>query len=132
MHWYSHVRHQFISADFPEALLEGLKNRLRSAVSERIKRLKEFVEKNGGTDTATGRWPEFENCFTSGTGIEEIIPLRDSFLEIIASGIRKSGENYLTVIKNLEDEESNTGTQWLQGIVDAKTSEATRILVPGL
>ncbi len=132
MHWYSHVRHQFISADFPEALLHGLKKRLDSAVSERIKRLKEFVDKNGGTNTVTGRWPEFENCFISDAGMEEIIPLRDSFLEIIASGIRKSGKDYLTVIKNLKDEESNTGTQWLQRIVDAKTSEATKIMVSGL
>lgn len=128
MHWYSHVRHQFISADFPEALLDGLKKRLDSAVSERIKRFKEFVDKNGGTNTATGRWPEFENCFISTYGMEETIQLRDSFLEIIASGIRKSGKDYLTVIKNLQGEESNIGTQWLQGIVDAKTSEALKIL----
>jgi len=132
MHWYSHVRYQLISADFPEALLDGLKKRLDSAVSERLKRLKEFVDKNCETNTASDKWPEFKNCFISDSGMEEIIPLRDSFLEIIASGIRKYGKDYLTVIKNLNDEESNIGTQWLQGIVDTKTSEATRILVPGL
>jgi UDP-N-acetylglucosamine/UDP-N-acetylgalactosamine diphosphorylase len=126
MHWYSHVRLQFISADFPEALLEGLKKRLDSAISERIKRLKEFYEKNGLIEI--GRWSELESCFISGAGAEETIPLRDSFLEIIASGIRKSGKDYLTVIKNLKDEESNIGTQWLQGIVDTKTSEALKIL----
>ncbi|OQW97083.1 MAG: hypothetical protein BWK74_07120, partial [Desulfobacteraceae bacterium A6] len=131
MHWYSHVRYQLISADFPEALLDGLKKRLDSAVSERLKRLKEFVDKNCGTNTASDRWPEFKNCFISDSGMEEIIPLRDSFLEIIASGIRKYGKDYLTVIKNLNDEESNIGTQWLQGIVDTKTSEAAKIMVSG-
>jgi len=128
MHWYSHVRYQLISADFPEALLDGLKKRLDSAVSERLKRLKEFVDKNCGTNTASDRWPEFKNCFISDSGMEEIIQLRDSFLEIIAAGIRKYGKEYLTVIKNLNDEESNIGTQWLQGIVDTKTSETLKIL----
>lgn len=129
MHWYSHVRYQFISTDFPEALLEGLKEKLDSAISERIKRLKEFYEKNGLIEPVIGRWPELVSCFISDAGMEEIIPLRDSFLEMIASGIRKSGKDYLTVIKNLKDEESNIGTQWLQGIVDAKTSNTLKILI---
>ncbi len=126
--WYSHVRYQFISPEFPEALLEGLKKRLDSAVSERLKRLKEFYEKNGLAESVIGSWSELVSCFISGTVFEEINPLRDSFLEIIASGIRKSGKDYLTVIKNLKDEESNTGTQWLQGIIDAKTSVALKII----
>ncbi len=131
MHWYSHVRYQFISTDFPEELLDGLKKRLDSSVTERINRLKEFYEKNGLIESIIGRWSELENCFISTCGMEEILPLQDSFLEIIASGIRKFGKDYLTVIKNLKDEESNTGTQWLQGIVDTKTSEATKIMVSG-
>jgi len=131
MHWYSHVRYQFISTDFPEALLEGLKEKLDSAIAERIKRLREFCERNEKTCAAIGKWSEFGNCFISTYSMEETMPLRDSFLEIIASGIGKHGKEYLTVIKNLNDEESNTGTQWLQKIVDIKTSEATKIMVSG-
>lgn len=131
MEWYSHVRTQFISPGFPYALLEGLKEKLDSAVSERIRRFKEFHEKNGLIESVTGRWSELENCFISTCSTEETIKLRDSFLEIIDSGIRKSGKDYLMVIKNLKDEESNTGTQWLQEIVDDKTSEATKIMVSG-
>lgn len=131
-HWYSHIRQQFISDEFPDALLGGLKEKLKSAVSERIKRLKEFYEINNLIESETGKWSEFENSFTSGDGIEETIPLRDSFLEIIASGIMKSGKDYLTVINNLKEKESNIGTEWLQKIVDIKTSQATRILVSGL
>ncbi|MFH1977163.1 MAG: hypothetical protein ABIJ52_16695 [Pseudomonadota bacterium] len=129
MHWYSHVRSQFVSADFPEALLEGLKEKLDSAIAERMKRLREFCEKNEETGAATGKWSEFENCFISTCSMEETMPFRDSFIEIIASGIGKYGKEYLTVIKNLNDEESNTGTQWLQKIVDIKTSEALKILI---
>jgi len=128
MRWYLNVRHQFISADFPEALLDGLIKRLASAISERVKRLKDFYKKNGLIESLIGRWSELENCFISTCSTEETIKLRDSFLEIIASGIRESGKDYLTVIKNLKDEESNIGTQWLQEIVDTKTSEALKIL----
>jgi len=131
-HWYSYVRHQFISDSFPDALIDGLNKRLDSAISERIKRLKEFYEINGSIEPLKGRWPEFENCFISTYGIEETIPLRDSFLEIIISGIVRYGKEYLTVIKKLNDDESDIGTEWLQKIVNIKTAEATRILVPGL
>jgi bifunctional UDP-N-acetylglucosamine pyrophosphorylase / glucosamine-1-phosphate N-acetyltransferase len=129
--WYSSVRSQFVSSDFPDALLEGLKEKLDSAISERIKRLKEFHEINGLMESVEGGWNEFENSFGSDAGPEDIIRSRDSFLEIIASGIKKSGKDYLKVIKNLSDEESSTGTIWLQKIVDNKTSEATKIIVSG-
>lgn len=130
--WYLHVRSQFLSADFPEALLEGLKGKLNLAVSERMKRLKEFCEKNEKTGAAINRWSQFENCFESGASTEDSAPLRDNFLEIIDSGIMKYGKDYLTVIKNLKDEDSATGTNWLQEIVDSKTSEATKIIFSGL
>jgi len=129
MEWYSHVRTQFISPGFPDALLEGLKDKLDSAVSERIKRLKEFHEKNGLMKIVTERWSEFENSLRSDAGSEDIIPLRDSFLEIIASGIGNAGKEYITVINNLQDEDSNIGTNWLQKIVDIKTSEALKIIL---
>ncbi len=132
MHWYSHVRSQFISAEFPEALLKGLKDKLDSAIAERMIRLKEFCEKNEEIGAAIKKWSEFENCFKSSVGTEDSVPFRDNFLEIIASDIMEYGKDYLTIIKYLKDEESNKGTKWLQGIVDAKTSEATRILVSGL
>lgn len=128
MHWYSHVRSQFISADFPEDLLEGLKERLNSAIAERMKRLNEFCEKNEETGAAIINWTDFEMCFIPDEGLKDNIRLRDSFLEKIHSGIRESGKEYLTVIKNLKDEESAAGTSWLQGIVDAKTAEALKII----
>jgi UDP-N-acetylglucosamine/UDP-N-acetylgalactosamine diphosphorylase len=131
MHWYSNVRSQFLSADFPEALLEGMKEKLDSAIVERMIRLKEFCENNEETGAAINKWSEFENCFKSSAGIEHSVPLRDNFLEIIASDIMKYGKDYLTIIKYLKDEESNKGTKWLQGIVDVKTSEATKIMVSG-
>jgi len=128
MHWYSHVRSQFMSDDFPEALLEGLKEKLNSAIAERMKRLREFCEKNKETGAAINKWPEFEKYFEFEEDLNESIRQRDFFLEKINSGIRKSGKEYLIVIKNLKDEESNIGTQWLQGIVNVKISGALKIL----
>ncbi|MDQ1331011.1 MAG: hypothetical protein QG578_1276, partial [Thermodesulfobacteriota bacterium] len=91
MEWYSHVRSQFLSAEFPEALLKGMKEKLDSAIAERMKRLKGFCEKNEQSGGAINKWSEFEKCFTSVAGLEETIPLRDFFQEIITSGIGKYG-----------------------------------------
>jgi UDP-N-acetylglucosamine/UDP-N-acetylgalactosamine diphosphorylase len=134
MSWYSHVRSQFLSSDFPEALLEGLKEKLDSAIPERLNRLKEFCEINEGACAVTNRWPEFEKSFAFEDEPGEITRQKDLFLEIIDSSIRESGKDYLTVIRNLKNGESAIGTSWLQKIVDTKTYEAFKILkasVPG-
>jgi UDP-N-acetylglucosamine/UDP-N-acetylgalactosamine diphosphorylase len=131
MHWYSHVRYEFISADFPEPLLEGLKKKLDSAISERLKRLREFCEKNEDTAKSIQMWDEMKNCFASEERLDEAVKNRDLFLEKIHAGIMKSGKEYLSVIKNLKDDESSLGTNWLQAIVDIKTFLASNILVSG-
>ena len=43
--WYQQVRGLFISEDFPEALLNGLKEKLNCAISERMDRLEAFYNK---------------------------------------------------------------------------------------
>jgi len=43
--WYIHVRSLFVSDDFPAALHEGLLAVLAAGISERMKRLEEFVQK---------------------------------------------------------------------------------------
>ena len=49
-------------------------------------------------------------------------------LESISCGIKRSGKNYLLVIKNLEPSGTESGTKWLQGIVDHLTSEILTII----
>ncbi|MBU4420985.1 MAG: protein GlmU [Proteobacteria bacterium] len=114
MQWYLHVRSKFISDDFPDVLFDGLKEKLNMAIDERIRKLKDFCQNQ----------PDFY-------GIEESLnkmrlnegdrSLRDSFLKHIDSGIQKSGMNYISVIKGLENKSSELGTKWLQGIVDSVT-----------
>lgn len=131
MFWYSQVRSQFISLDFPETLLSGLKEKLNLAILERIKRLKELFDKTYDNNAVIERiWSEIENNFISEEDLPGLIPLKNSFLDIIYSGIKNFGKEYLPVIKNLSDEESNIGTQWLQGIVDIKTDTALKLLQP--
>lgn len=133
MLWYCHVRSQFISLDFPETLLTGLKEKLNLAIFERIKRLKEFFDKTYDNNTAINRiWPEIERCFISEEDLSELISLKNSFLNIIDSAIKRFGKEYLSVIKNLKDEESHIGTRWLQGIVDIKTAAVLKLLKPDL
>ncbi|MBU4420304.1 MAG: hypothetical protein KKH84_04775, partial [Proteobacteria bacterium] len=49
--------------------------------------------------------------------------LRDSFFKAIDFGIEKSGMNYISVIKELDNASSEIGTKWLQGIVDSVTED---------
>lgn len=121
MQWYLHVRSKFISDNFPDVLFEGLKEKLNMAIDERIRKLKDFCKNQ----------PDF-------VGIEEFFnkmrlnegdgSLRDTFLKHIDSGIQKSGVNYISVIKGLENKSSELGTKWLQGIVDSVTETIGRNL----
>lgn len=114
MQWYLHVRSKFISDDFPDVLFDGLKEKLNMAIDERIRKLKDFCQNQ----------PDFY-------GIEESLnkmrlnegdrSLRDSFLKAIDFGIEKSGMNYISVIKELDNASSEIGTKWLHGIVDNVT-----------
>jgi hypothetical protein len=54
--------------------------------------------------------------------------LRDRFLEIISNEVDQNGKHYLHVIKGLSPESSETGTRWLQGIVDDITNGAFQII----
>ena len=116
MQWYLHVRSKFISDDFPDVLFDGLKEKLNMAIDERIRKLKDFCQNQ----------PDFY-------GIEESLnkmrlnegdrSLRDSFFKAIDFGIEKSGMNYISVIKELDNASSEIGTKWLQGIVDSVTED---------
>ncbi|MBU1055191.1 MAG: protein GlmU [Proteobacteria bacterium] len=130
MSWYNNVRSQFVSSDFPETLLTGLQEKLNLAILERIKRLKELIDKTYDNKRKTSLiWPEIKRCFTTEENISsDMIDIKNSFLNIVDSAIKKYGKEYLLVIKNLTDEESDLGTQWLQSIVDIKTALALKLL----
>ena len=53
----------------------------------------------------------------------------DKFLETVHQGINTIGKDYIAVIQGLATADSETGTQWLQGIVDDIMTEAQKIIV---
>jgi UDP-N-acetylglucosamine/UDP-N-acetylgalactosamine diphosphorylase len=74
------------------------------------------------------RWPELKESFSVHRSAEDKEGLRDPFLEKIFSGIKTSGKDYISVIKGLDVEDTETGTRWLQGIVDRITAEILKII----
>jgi UDP-N-acetylglucosamine/UDP-N-acetylgalactosamine diphosphorylase len=147
-HWYNNVRSQFISVDFPQPLFDGLKEKLNMVFDERIKRFKDLCRKMHESGRANkkipnekasqqvlnqrnelyNRWPELEESFSVHRIAEDNEGLRDPFLEKIFSGIKTSGKDYISVIKGLDVEDTETGIRWLQGIVDRITAEFLMII----
>ena len=136
--WYNHIRSQFISNDFPEPLLDALKEKLTMAFDERIGRLKILSQKMPDSvkvyqkiskENASSRiiqqknefyikWTEIEDHLMSLTYIDVKENLRDRFVETIRLGIMNNGKSYISVITELKIEDKKYGTQWLQSIVD--------------
>jgi bifunctional UDP-N-acetylglucosamine pyrophosphorylase/glucosamine-1-phosphate N-acetyltransferase len=146
--WYHQVRSQFISNDFPELLFEALKEKLFLAMDERIGRLKALSQrmpdsaiayqkaagKNGSGVVVQQKhefyekWAELEGYFKSQKEIDIKTDAKDTFLEKIRKSISAVGKDYIDVIRNLEKEDKEQGTQWLQGIVDCITTDALNLM----
>jgi TPP-dependent indolepyruvate ferredoxin oxidoreductase alpha subunit len=147
--WYSQVRLQFISNEFPEPLFDALKEKLFWGMNERIGRLKALSQKmpdaviafqnaankNGSEVIAKQKhefhekWTELEEIFNSHTEITTVKEeVKDSFLDKIRIGIIDTGKDYISVIQNIKKEDKEQGTQWLQGIVDHIVANALKII----
>jgi UDP-N-acetylglucosamine/UDP-N-acetylgalactosamine diphosphorylase len=127
-HWYREIRALFVSAEFPQALLEGLLQVVHSAVSERMRRLKEFAEKlkAGGNPALADAWQEIEQEINSQKENGGDRRLRDCFKEKMSTVIARTGKDYIAAIQSLNAQESGQGTAWLQGIVDTAMGSALK------
>ncbi len=125
--WYLKVRSLFISDDFPQPLFEGLKNNIELAIGERIKRLGDYFRKLPDAALAN-RWDDLGTTLDTMQAFEGEQQAMDTFLEQISTAIRQYGSEYITIIKKLAPNDAETGTAWLQGIVDQVTSESTKTL----
>ncbi|MGB9500200.1 MAG: protein GlmU [Dissulfuribacterales bacterium] len=144
MHWYQHVRYLFVSDQFPQNLLDGLMQKLTLAINERIRRLDELLnkvsespgltnEKNikegdkkllRQTDEFVHYWPEIFDMIQSQQMTIGDEQLRNQFQSAIQTAINASGKDYLKVIKGLAENDTKTGSSWLQGIVDQMVENA--------
>lgn len=129
MQWYGQVRSRFVSDRFPNPLWEGLREKLEMAIAERIKRLRHFALKINDADETlppkkrelVDNWEDVEGVFGAQREFEGDVKLRDAFLESLEREIASHGKDYIGVIQGLDNEMSECGTQWLQGIVDHVT-----------
>ncbi|MEZ4524495.1 MAG: protein GlmU [Desulfobacterales bacterium] len=146
--WYAQVRSLFVSETFPQVLLDGLQEKISLGIAERIKRLKELAGKMPGSAAAylaaSGEsasasllaqkkefhenWPELAEIFQKAQMTQGNIQMRDAFLKTVEKGIREKGKDYIPVIQSLAAEEAESGTCWLQGIVDETVNTALGIL----
>lgn len=146
--WYFHVRAQFISDDFPEPLMVGLKEKLSMLLDERIKRLKDLSQKMPDSiktyqkvtkENASAsilkqknefykKWSELEEYLRSMPHMDINENIKDEFLEKVRVDIESTGKDYISVIKGLKSEDKEIGTQWLQGIVDHTVNSALKII----
>jgi len=140
--WYQQVRSLFISEDFPEALLTGLKEKLNCAISERVDRLGAFYEKmDDRLETQkVAESVKSSSVFKQKSALSQVgVDLKDlfdrlktekgdagqldSFLEKVRKGITRTGLDYVSVIQELSPSAATIGTKWLQGIVDRVANE---------
>jgi UDP-N-acetylglucosamine/UDP-N-acetylgalactosamine diphosphorylase len=143
MRWYESVRSIFVSEDFPQALLEGLMGKLASGIDERIRRLGELIEKmpvseSPGDTEADPFLAQRKALHACGSDLVAWLDSsrqqtgdtqsRDRFLSVLETRIQASGREYIPVIKGLAPGETETGTRWLQSVVDEVVAGAQKIL----
>jgi UDP-N-acetylglucosamine/UDP-N-acetylgalactosamine diphosphorylase len=143
LRWYEQVRSRFISDDFPQALLDGLKQNLQTGLDERIRRLGELILKMPLRETDTEAeadpyleqrqalrkaWPRLADHLEACRACSGDPNIRDRFIHVVEKSIQETDNDYITLIKTLKPDEAQTGTQWLQGIVDEVTAGADKVL----
>ena len=135
--WYNHVRREFVSKDFSELLLAGLKEKCDWAISERIDRLEGLCHTLNGQTAKSGNDHDFKTSIVVKQHRELIAnrrqlkdllehsktlngdeSCRDAFLKAVRKGIQEKGPDYIPVIQQLSPSEGDLATAWLQGIVD--------------
>ena len=108
------------------------------AIQERIARLLAYCRSlpvSGAPQTvqANRLCETFNNCsqlerlFLMHKTWQGNTDFRDDFLEAVQKGIRESGKTYLSVIQGVREKPRESGTVWLQGIIDHIVKEAMEI-----
>ncbi len=147
--WYLDVRSKFVGQDkMEQALYEGAVEKLEMAIRERLERLGEVAGRMPRSieiyRKVTGerfseqticrkqeffdQWQDMESTFKESLEIQGDALKRDGFLEILEKSRREKGGGYISAVKGLKEKESNTGTSWLQGLVDEITTRVWGLL----
>jgi hypothetical protein len=151
--WYQNVRYQFISAEFPALLWEGLKTTLELGVDERIKQLDRFAEnlasfhrsKADGSrqeDAALlpsvarqklflDKWPEIKMLISDHRSATGESRQMHAFLDGVRGKLKAGSGTYVETILALSDNEILSGSAWLQSLVDGVV-DGVRDVAPGV
>ncbi len=143
--WYEHVRRPFFrSQGFGDLVYGGARKRLRTATAERVKRLRAMIGhmgedsgKGGGRESRAARGRrELADRFDEIAGLFEdaLSPAgpereRDGFLSLLSGA--QGGASCVEAVQSLPRKTSESGTRWLQAIVEELCAQAAS-LVPGL
>ena len=143
--WYVHVRSEFVGQDFTRELFEGLMETLQMAIQERIARLLAYCRSlpvSGAPQTvqANRLCETYNNC----AQIERLFLMQktwqgnDGFRENFPggrpSGNPKEGKELYFRDSGNQEKQRESGTAWLQGMIDHIAKEALEIfplLAPG-
>jgi bifunctional UDP-N-acetylglucosamine pyrophosphorylase / glucosamine-1-phosphate N-acetyltransferase len=132
--WYTHVRALFITSEFPDPMHQGLRQALELAIDERLKRLKEFMQKvkNTGSPIAVEldeKGPELIDVIEKyGQVPSHDSQMQETFLTAMQDAALESGKDYLAAIHSLESASRQAGTAWLQHIVEQLVQEAVSLM----
>ena len=145
--WYINIRTLFVKDDFEGELHKGAVQKLDFAIDERIKQLKKIAEKMPESievqksisanpsekmimrkNEYGKNWPNIEAFLKGSLKENDSNQKKDDFIKIIENMISQRGKDYITAVKSLEKEESQRGTEWLQGIVDGINSRVWEFL----
>ena len=140
--WYAEVRGGcFISVRFPAALHEGLMENIDTAISERVNRLMKFAakmktsaeayRKSTGSSASETLLAQKRALYENQGRMEEIFlsetkalfkedsHLRKRFLNAVERAVDLHGKNdYVGIIQKLDPGDTETGTAWMQSVVD--------------
>jgi UDP-N-acetylglucosamine/UDP-N-acetylgalactosamine diphosphorylase len=136
--WYDGIRGLFIGPDFPQMLLDGLKQTLQSAIEERMRqlgRLKKKIEPALSGKSFDGidarfctRWDRIAAVLVNCLNYQGLPDLKDPFIKIVEQSIQNNGKAYIQCIKSLDAIQTANGTRWMESIVDHVITQVWSIL----
>ncbi|MHB8907736.1 MAG: UDP-N-acetylglucosamine pyrophosphorylase [Syntrophales bacterium] len=142
--WYLHVRLPFGDPEMGDGLVRGALETLERAIAERLTRLGALAGKMETAQRLAERfqpeekrtmivrqqrqfhegWPELEGCLAEMRDDEAGREARDRFLTKLAAARAGQGDDYLRVIRSLDQGARSSGTAWLGQVVDAASERA--------
>jgi len=149
MQWYKFVRSKFFQKSNMEQLLyKGALSKLELIFNERIKRFNQLAVKMKqsldkyksimGNDASEilikqkkeliENYQEIENIFRDHLSYPGNENMRNEFLKKIDNNIKKENNNYIKIIKILDENTTNVGINWLSSIIDKIRDGALKYL----